>query len=215
MALIEMLPNVLLSHVIIPRVANLAGNSQSFVLIQFQEFDCLLLSECHGNGIVLERKARVLLLVSKKFNRATRSCFELWRDISCFHFPKQNPRLQLRSWYEFYIRRRALERERERDREKLDNESFIENCRLAFECPMRYSELSEIEGLDPSNAKFCTKCEKMVYRTDSIATVKSLSDRGECVSFFVSAKMLGRQIVIEGNANAGRERNGFGWCTVI
>ena len=101
--------------------------------------------------------------------------------------------------------------EEARKQAEIDKESFIENCRMIVECPMRFSQLQDIEGLDNTKERFCDKCEKIVYRTNNLETLKTLSRKGECVSFYIENKMLGRKIEpIAGDAN--RQRTG---CWII
>jgi hypothetical protein len=144
--------------------------------------------------------------VNKKFNRVVKKANPIWRDIFCFYFNKQHPNLKTRSWHMMLLRRRKVEQEAKLEKEP--EESFIENCKMYVDCPMRYSQLEEIEGLNPKREKFCQKCQKIVYRTNDLSTLKMLSRRGECVSFYVENKMLGRAIKID----APQEKNG---CFII
>ncbi|KAG2393294.1 hypothetical protein C9374_006825 [Naegleria lovaniensis] len=58
---------------------------------------------------------------------------------------------------------------------------FIENCEWIFKCPLRFSELQEIET-DPSQ-KYCTVCEKTVYLVKSNEEFTRYAMQGHCVAF--------------------------------
>ena len=148
------------------------------------------LEEAHGNYAVLEKQARQLMLVNKQMNRAVKFSQSIWRSIFCARYWKQNPKLKVKSWYRFYMKRVRMEREEmEKSRAAVE---FIENCDMEFECPMRFKELQKLPGT--KTERFCDKCQRIVYRTDNIGTLKELSQRGQCVSFHVK-KMIGRQVV--------------------
>jgi hypothetical protein len=55
----------------------------------------------------------------------------------------------------------------------------VENCRFAFRCSMRWTELADLATPD---RRFCHKCAKTVYFVTSDEDLQARARAGECVA---------------------------------
>lgn len=82
-----------------------------------------------------------------------------------------------------------LYQRRKHERSITPEELFIENCAMVVDCPMKYNNLVPLNEKG-DGTRFCNICQKNVYRTDSLATLRELTKKGQCVSFFVQQKNI-------------------------
>ena len=85
--------------------------------------------------------------------------------------------LRVKNWFRMYKRRKH-------ERSISEEELFIENCAMIVDCPMKYSDLTPLNERG-DGTRFCNVCNKNVYRTDSLVTLRELTKKGQCVSFYV------------------------------
>ena len=66
----------------------------------------------------------------------------------------------------------------------------VENCPLAFQCNKRWSDLKKI--VTEKDIRFCSDCQKPVYRIDQYTDYESHAAAGHCVALdFESTMLLG------------------------
>lgn len=141
----------------------------------------LRLEDVGGSTARLEKAALTLQLVSKQWRKLVVESRAVWHSMFNARWPKQNKALKVRSWFRIYQRRRVSEL----SPAGCDAVVFIENCAMVEECPMRYYDLKPASPIGADTERWCDKCQRTVHRTDSVATLRALSQRGECVSFHV------------------------------
>jgi uncharacterized protein (TIGR02996 family) len=56
----------------------------------------------------------------------------------------------------------------------------IEKCSFAFECPLKWENLTQVEG--SSTTRFCDQCKQNVFYCETIGEARSHAFRGHCVA---------------------------------
>lgn len=58
-------------------------------------------------------------------------------------------------------------------------ETVIQNCTLAYKCPLRWDKLDAIGNQD--DKRYCSECDTVIYKVNSMDDLRQFAGQKKCV----------------------------------
>eukprot|EP01122_Echinamoeba_exundans_P015518 TRINITY_DN7394_c0_g1_i1.p1 TRINITY_DN7394_c0_g1~~TRINITY_DN7394_c0_g1_i1.p1 ORF type:complete len:380 (+),score=42.44 TRINITY_DN7394_c0_g1_i1:80-1141(+) len=119
---------------------------------------------------------------------------DIWRSIYMNSWPNQNPRLKVKDWKKFFVRRHQRSATKLSDTSKEVPTQYwqIENCTFEFECPLLWQNLAANPDPAKRRERHCDRCNQTVVLVDSVRELKQAVELGKCVALNNTRRLMGR-----------------------